>query len=82
MSGEKLVLITQRGTPYGYEQPEPSLNFNISKGVGDKFTIEFSVKNILDSDYSIAHHYDSGDEYYTRYSKGRSFGLSVKYLIK
>lgn len=82
MAGEKLVVITQRGTPYGYEQPEPSLNFNVSKGIGDKFTVEFSMKNILDSDYSIAHHYDKGDEYYTRYSKGRSFGLSIKYLIK
>lgn len=82
VSGEKLVLITKKGTPYGYEQPQPSLNFNISKGIGKKFNIEFSVKNILDSDYAITHHFDSGDEYYTKYSRGRSFGVSLKYLIK
>lgn len=82
ISGEKLVLITQKGTPYGYEQPEPSLNINITKGIGKKISVEFSVNNILDSDYSIAHHYDEGDEYYTKYSKGRSFGISIKYLIK
>ena len=82
VSGEKLVLITQKGTPYGYEQPEPSLNFNVSKGLGEKVSVEFSVTNILDSDYAIAHHYDAGDEYYTKYSKGRNFGVSLKYLIK
>ena len=82
VSGEKLELLTQKGTPYGYELPEPSLNFNISKSFARNFNIELSIKNILNTDYAIAHHYKSGDEYYLKYSKGRNFGISFKYLIK
>lgn len=82
ISGEKLVLLTQQGTPYGYEQPQPSLNFNVTKEIGKNIALELSVNNILDTDYAIVHHYDSGDAYYTRYSRGRSYGLSLKYVIK
>lgn len=82
VSGEKIYLLTVNSTPYAYEQPEHSLNFNISKGIGEKFNVEFSVKNILDAEYSVTQDFVNSTEYYKNYSKGRSFGLSIKYLIK
>ena len=81
MSGEKLLLITKGSTPYIYEQPSPSLNFNISKGLGKHFSIKLSASNLLDSKESAVHHFNEGDRYYYKYSKGREFGISLKYLI-
>lgn len=80
ISGKKLFLITQRATPYVYESPMPSLNFNISKGFGERFNVEFSVNNILNPDYEAYYDYDE-KLYNLRYSEGITFGLSVKYLI-
>ncbi len=81
VTGEKLLLITQGSTPYIFEQPYPSLNFNINKGIGKHFTLELSVDNILDPKYEAVHHFDSGDRYYVRYSLGRTYKLGIKYHI-
>ncbi len=82
VAGEKLLIITELQTPYIYEQPEPSLNFNFSKGVGEHFDVNFSAENILNAEYKAVYHYkNEGDLYSLHYSKGRnfSFGLSYKF---
>jgi outer membrane receptor for ferrienterochelin and colicin len=81
ITGEKLFLVTKGGTPYVYEQPKPELDFTMSKGMGEHFTIEFGISNLLDSEYSAVYHYDSGDKDYIRYSSGRTFTFGFKYLI-
>jgi len=80
ISGEKLLIITELQTPYIYEQPQPSLNFNLSKGLGEKFKLNFSANNILDSEYKAVYHYETeGDLYNLHYTKGRSFSLGINY---
>ncbi|MCF8229221.1 MAG: TonB-dependent receptor [Bacteroidales bacterium] len=86
VTGEDLILITKGKTPYVYAQPQPMLNFNISKGLGkDKqFTVELGVNNILDSEYRAVHHYTKPVEEdldYLRYNFGRTYKLGIKYQI-
>jgi len=85
VSGEKLLVITKGATPYVYEQPFPSLNYNFSKGIGEHYFIEFAVKNILNSEYKAVHHFNVEqivDVNYIKYSIGRTYSLTFKYIIK
>lgn len=87
VTGEKLLIITKGATPYIFEQPEPSLNFNISKSLDEqkRFIVELGVDNILDSDYKAVHHYNRPvkvDKNYLRYSYGRSYKFGIKYVIR
>ena len=82
VAGEKLLIITQGGTPYVYEQPRPDLNFNITKDIGEKYALEFGVTNLLNSEHKAVHHFDEGDYAHYNYMLGRSFKLGIKYLIK
>lgn len=85
VNGDKMTLITAQTTPYIYEKPQPMLTFNISKGIKEHWEIEFSVDNILDSQYRASYNYseDLGSDYdNVRYSEGVTFGLSLKYFIK
>jgi outer membrane receptor protein involved in Fe transport len=81
MSGKKLLLLTVQTTPYIYKQPQPGLNFNISKNIGEHFSLEFSADNLLNSKY-MAYHDEEESAIYMSYSKGRTFGLSLKYSIE
>ncbi len=81
VAGRKLIVMTKQATPYIYEEPRPSLNFNIGKSLGQYLNVEFSVENILDSDYEAVYDYDD-PIYRLRYSEGITYGLSLKYLIK
>jgi outer membrane receptor protein involved in Fe transport len=84
ISGQKLFLVTKPNgaTPYVYEEPFPALNYNISKGIGN-FTVEFSIKNIVNSVYSTIYDYKDVEEDINllRYSIGRTYGFSLTYLI-
>ncbi len=80
VSGKKLMLITELATPYIYELPEPALNFNVSKNIGEHLGIEFSADNILNSEFRAVYDYE---EYldHRRYSKGRAFSFGIKYKL-
>lgn len=88
MAGEKLMVITKGYVPYVYEQPRASLNFNITKGINDHFSVKVGASNLLDSPYEAVHHYDylngsnAGDRPYYRYTLGRTYSLGIKYFIK
>ena len=86
VTGETLFLITKGTTPYVYEQPYPSLNFNISKGMGkeQRFNVEFSISNLLAPDYNAVHHFEKPEKKdydFLKYNWGRTFKLRLKYKI-
>lgn len=86
VTGEKLLLITKGTTPYVYEQPYPTLNFNISKGFGkdNRFNVELGVSNILDADYEAVHHFEKPkdeDRVYLKHGYGRTYKLGLKYML-
>lgn len=88
IAGEKLSVITKGYAPYIYEQPRNSLNFNVSKAIGDNFSIKLGASNMLDAPYEAVHHFDylnnsnQGDYKYYSYKLGRTYKLSLKYFIK
>lgn len=85
ISGSKMLLITAQATPYIYERPKPDLNFNITKGIGNNFSLQFSVDNILNSEYKAVYNYPEeygGDHINIKYTEGITYALKLKYLIK
>ena len=70
ISGPKLIIISQAAAPNIYEMPFNQLDFNISKKIGEHYSIKFAVKNILNEehktsyinkqvrDFSLAHPFD------------------------
>jgi len=84
INGEKLLIITKGASPYIYEMPFASLNFNVSKAFGEKrnFSIELGVNNIFNSEYKAVHHFKKPvkvDKTYLSYKYGREFKFSLKY---
>lgn len=88
VTGEKLAVVIVGGTPNVFMQPRHVLNFNISKkfkvGAEDKnnkFSLKFSVNNILDSPYTQSHEF-KGEEYiFQSYRMGQTISIGLKYLI-
>ncbi|MBS3806860.1 MAG: TonB-dependent receptor [Bacteroidales bacterium] len=81
VTGEKLSLITKGRLPYEYEEPRPMLNFNISKGFENGFSVELAIDNMMDSDYKAVHHFENQDRYSRRYSEGRTYSVSLSYSL-
>jgi outer membrane receptor protein involved in Fe transport len=80
-TGPKLFMITLFGTPYVYEQKEPSLTWNISKLIGNRLAFDFEIKNILNSEYTATYNYETGDKHFLRHQMGRVYSFGVKYQI-
>jgi len=81
MSGQKLVVVTKGGTPNVYEHPSSNLNFNISKKIGEKFSLKFAIDNILDSELRRTYTYADKEYVFQSYKSGRVFSFSFNYLI-
>jgi TonB-dependent receptor len=82
VSGPRIVLITKGGLPNVYEQPFPMLDFNISKSFGDRWSVKFSVKNILNTEFMQVYKFEDIEYYFLGYKPGREFKIGVTYLIK
>jgi len=81
IAGPKITLITRGGTPNVYQQPIPMLDFNVSKTLGEMWTLGLSANNIFNAiderTYSFA-----GESYvFQSFRPGSTFSLSVKYKI-
>jgi len=81
ISGQKLYLVNAVGIPDVYEQPRGQLDFNISKNLGKRFTVRFSVKNLLDAEYNQTYNYRDTPYIFENYSRGRFYSIGVSYLI-
>ncbi len=81
ISGEKLHLVNAVGIPDIFEQPRGQLDFNISKNLGEKFKVKFSVKNLLDTKYNQTYSYRNIPYIFEKYKSGRYYSISLSYLI-
>jgi outer membrane receptor for ferrienterochelin and colicin len=82
IAGEKIAVVGKGGTPNIMEQPFPNINFNISKTINKKLTVKFSVFNLLDTEHKKIYSYLGRDYNHELYTTGRTFKLSIKYLVK
>lgn len=81
ISGEKLYLVNAVGIPDVYEQPRGQLDFNVSKKLGDRFSLKFSAKNLLDSRYNQTYVYNDTQYIYEDFTQGRFYSMGISYII-
>ena len=79
--GERIVYVTQGGTPNIYEQPRPALNFNIAKSVTDNVSVKFSAANILGARYQETIEFKDIEYLVQDYQLGRQFSVGVSYKL-
>jgi len=82
MEGAKLAVVTKGATPNIYKQAYPDLKFNISKTLGKKFSLKFSINNILNKDYKKTYMYNGKEYIFQSYALGRVYSFSISYDIK
>jgi TonB-dependent receptor len=81
VSGEKLILVNKAATPDVYEQPFPMLDFNIRKQFRNGINVKFSADNLLNPNFEQTYDFGSSTGYFRKFKIGRSFSLSLTYLI-
>ncbi len=81
MEGAKLAVVTKGNTPNIYKQSYPNMKFNVSKTIGDRFSLKISVDNIFDHDYKKTYNFENKDYVFQSYSLGRTYSFSVSYDI-
>lgn len=82
VQGERLSVVSTGGIPNVFEQPRPTLDFNLKKGLGNNWSMKFAATNLLDAAYRQTHTF-KGEEYnFSSYRLGRNFSLGVSYTIE
>ena len=79
--GERLSFVSRGGVPDVYEQPRPTLDLTVEKGLGEHFTVSLRARNLLNPDYAFTHDFQGQQYDFERFTVGRTFRISVKYLF-
>ena len=79
--GERLAEVSTGGTPNAFEQPAGMLDFTGSQRLGDRVTLKFSAKNLLDPDIKKVHPFNNAEFIRSLYKRGRTFTLGLSYGI-
>ena len=83
VEGPKIVIISKQFTPDIYQQPFPSLNFNVGKTLFKNFEIELSAENLLNPDFKQNLTLSNGDSApFREFSTGRTYSISLSYSIQ
>ena len=82
VQGERLSVVSTGGIPNVYEQPRPTLDLNVMKGIGDRWAVKFSATNLLDSPYRMTHEFKGVEYNYSSYRLGRNFSAGVSFTIE
>src|SRR5699024_11044949 len=53
VQGSRLSVVSTGGIPNVYEKPRPTLDFNLKKGVGNRWAVKLAASNLLDSPYTM-----------------------------
>ncbi len=81
MTGPRLVIVSNGGTPNVYDQPDPQLDLKLGKDLGEHFNIGIQVENILNPADRSTQSF-GGEEYvFSSYRTGRRYSLSIGYSI-
>lgn len=81
VSGARIVTVTKGATPNYYQQPQPSLNFNISKEWQSGLGLKFSASNLLDALNEVTADFKGQDYLISSYRTGRTFSIGLSYKI-
>jgi len=72
-------LATERFEPDIYEQPAPSLDFNLTQGLTDNWRLTFRGKNLLNPFFNRTQTYNGTEFIYMSYTKGWDVSLNASY---
>jgi len=81
VTGARIITVTKGATPNYYLQPQPSLNFNLSKEWESGLGLRFSAGNLLDSAYEERATYQGQHYTVASYRTGRTFSVGVSFKI-
>ncbi len=80
--GDRLAYVGLEGTPDIFEKGRGQLDFSFSKEFSPSFSAKLTINNILDAQYQEASSFRDVDFIYSRYTIGRSIGLSLSYTVR
>ena len=78
-TGERLYSISLGSLPDVFEAPSGQLDLIWSQRFGDKLSMKFALKNLLDDSSKKFLRYDGEESVYSEYSKGLTTSLSFTY---
>ncbi len=81
VSGPKMVVVVQGGTPNVFSQPRPRLDLSLGKELGEHIRIKFKARNLLDPDYKQTYTFKGEAYTFQSYQIGRSYSLGISYTI-
>lgn len=79
--GDRLSSVARGATPNLFERSYSTLNFTLSKNLGEHFSVNVSAKNLLDPEIKTSQQFKEAEFINESYKKGRSFSLGVKYTF-
>ena len=77
--GERLSFVSRGRVPDVYEQPRPSLDFTFEKGIGQKWSVNFRARNLLNPEFKQIHDFGGQEYIFSNFTVGRSYSIGVKY---
>lgn len=81
MTGPRMVIVSQGGTPNVYDRPNPQLDLNLGKDLGQHFNVSIQVENILNPPDRLSQSFASDSYTFSSYRRGRRYSLSIGYAI-
>jgi TonB-dependent receptor len=79
--GERLSTVSANLTPDVFEQPANLLNFTATQRIFEVFSVNFSIKNLLDAEFKQVYRYKGNDFIYESFKIGRKVSLGLTYKI-
>ncbi len=79
--GPRLSFVGVAGSPDIYEQPRPSLNFSVSKTIGQYLSLRVRANNLLNPEYKFTQDLRGSEFVFTNTRMGRTYSMSLTFRI-
>ncbi len=82
MTGPRMVIVSQGGTPNVYDQPNPRLDLKVGKSLGKGFRVSVQAENLLNPADRWTQDFAGKEYIYSSYRTGRRYSLSISYSFE
>lgn len=80
--GERIASVSSSGAPNIIEQPRPTLDFSITKALGEQVSVKFKARNLLNPEYRQSQTLDGIDYDFQNYTIGRTYSMQIAYTFR
>jgi len=81
VQGETLTFVSARFVPEVYTKPFHSLNFKISKSLGEKSNLSLKIDNLIGDNNELVYKLDDTERLFSMRNPGRTFSLNYSYTF-